>query len=201
MPPDAARAPASAGIPEQEVGPQRQRRADNRPDDPRPLVHGRHGEHPYGQKASAQGAGKGHQQGRGEAPPPGYGWDTSILLYKNHELVPSLANLFHILRNDPNWAGVLAYNKFAYQVMKLKPPPFEGGEVGEWNEEDDANTAIWLSNRYRFSPTAALTGDAVEVVSKHSAFHPVQDYLTALVWDGTERLDNWITEYIGAPKK
>ena len=30
------------------------------------------------------------------------------------------------------------------------------------------------------------------------AFHPVRNYLDALVWDGTPRLKNWLATYLGA---
>lgn len=129
-----------------------------------------------------------------------YGWNASRLLMKNHELVPCLSNVFHILSNDPLWSGVLAYNAFSYQVMKLKPPPYDGGVIGEWDDQDDACAAIWLADRYRFSPTASLTADAAEAVAHRFKFHPVQDYLKRLKWDGTPRLDDWITDYIGTPK-
>ena len=29
-------------------------------------------------------------------------------------------------------------------------------------------------------------------------FHPVRDYLESLVWDNTERLDNWLIDYAHA---
>lgn len=128
------------------------------------------------------------------------GWDTGPLLWKNHELVPCLANLFRILCNDPAWSGVLAYNSFAYQVTKLKPPPYAGGKVGDWDDQDDAQATIWISEKYRFSPTVTLTADAVEACARYFSFHPVQDYLMALEWDGAPRLDTWIHDYIGAPQ-
>lgn len=127
------------------------------------------------------------------------GWKRS-LLKKNHELVPCLANVFRILCNDPEWKGVLAYNSFSYQIEKLKPPPYEGGKVGEWDDHDDAKTAIWLTEKYRFAPTATLAADAVETVARHFGYNPVQDYLRSLTWDGVERLDSWLTDYMGAPK-
>lgn len=140
------------------------------------------------------------EPGIADGPPGAAGWDTGPLLWKSHELVPCLANLFRILCGDPEWAGVLAYNSFAYQVTKLKPPPYAGGKVGEWDDQDDAQATIWLSEKYRFSPTVTLTADAAEACAHFYSFHPVQDYLKALVWDGAPRVDTWIHDHIGAPQ-
>jgi predicted P-loop ATPase len=41
---------------------------------------------------------------------------------------------------------------------------------------------------------------AVELVARENTFHPVKDYLESLNWDGTERLDDWLTDCFGAEK-
>jgi predicted P-loop ATPase len=40
--------------------------------------------------------------------------------------------------------------------------------------------------------------DAIESCARDHAYHPVLDYLEALAWDGTPRLDNWLSRYVGA---
>ncbi|PTR17482.1 putative P-loop ATPase [Nitrosospira sp. Nsp2] len=125
---------------------------------------------------------------------------TNNLLWKKGELVACLANVYDILLNDPNWTGVLAYNAFAYQVVKLKPPPYADGTVGEWDEQDDMQTAMWMTRKYCFAPSAALTASAAEAIAKSNSFNPVQDYLTALKWDGTSRIDEWLCDYLGIAK-
>ena len=40
--------------------------------------------------------------------------------------------------------------------------------------------------------------DAVDVVARDNAFHPIRDYLDALMWDGVERLDTLLVDYQGA---
>lgn len=40
--------------------------------------------------------------------------------------------------------------------------------------------------------------DVVEDAARRDDFHPVVDYLDALVWDGTPRLDGWLTTYLEA---
>jgi putative DNA primase/helicase len=122
------------------------------------------------------------------------------LLWKKGELVACLANVYDILLNDSDWDGVLAYNAFAYQVVKLKPPPYVGGTVGEWDEQDDIQTAMWLTRKYSFAPSAALTASAAEAIAKSHSFNPVQDYLKGLKWDGISRVEEWLNDYLGIAK-
>lgn len=129
-----------------------------------------------------------------------YGWDTSKLVCKNGDLVPNMANVYDILRGDPEWRDILAYNEFSYQVVKLKPPPYPSGKTGDWDDDDDAQTTMWAIRKYLFSPSTVLVADSVESAAKAASFNPVQDYLRRIKWDGTERLNDWVTDYLGAPK-
>ncbi len=38
---------------------------------------------------------------------------------------------------------------------------------------------------------------AIEIVAREHAFHPVRDYLNALQWDGKPRLATWLSRYLG----
>src|SRR4051812_34347136 len=41
---------------------------------------------------------------------------------------------------------------------------------------------------------------AIELVARENSFHPVKNYLGTLHWDGTERLDCWLTDCLGVEK-
>src|SRR5262249_3127917 len=42
-----------------------------------------------------------------------------------------------------------------------------------------------------------IVHQAVGLRGRECAFHPVRDYLDSLKWDGTSRLDTWLTDYFG----
>ena len=44
----------------------------------------------------------------------------------------------------------------------------------------------------------AKLNDAIEQVSSDNAFHPIKNYLESLTWDGVERIDTFLIEYMGA---
>jgi putative DNA primase/helicase len=126
--------------------------------------------------------------------------ESSSLLVRNNQIVSCLANVYDVLQNDPEWDGVLGYNEFTYFINKLKPPPFDGGCVGEWDEYDSVQTSMWITRKYEFAPSTQLIDEALEALAKSNCYHPVREYLQSLEWDGVSRINDWISDYIGASK-
>ncbi len=129
---------------------------------------------------------------------PGDYWEKNLELNDKLRIISSLRNVFMILMRDERWAGVLGFDEFANQVMKRKPPPFEGGEAGPWGDIDDLRTAIWVSQHYRFNPDKKLVIQAITAASHERRFHPVREYFAQVKWDGTPRLETWLSTYLGA---
>ena len=48
-----------------------------------------------------------------------------------------------------------------------------------------------------FPQREASWGHAIQTVAREDRVHPVRDYLNALKWDGTPRLDRFLTRYFG----
>lgn len=126
--------------------------------------------------------------------------DNGLLLNRDYKIVPCLANIYDILSNDKQWDGVLAFNEFSCVTNKLKIPPYGLATVGEWSMNDDVQTAMWLTREYGFAPQPPQVAEAVEALARANGYHPVRQYLKSLNWDGIERQDYWITDYIGAPR-
>ncbi len=47
-------------------------------------------------------------------------------------------------------------------------------------------------------PSSDKVARAVGLIGERRAYHPVQDYLATLQWDGVERLNGWLVDYFGA---
>jgi predicted P-loop ATPase len=56
---------------------------------------------------------------------------------------------------------------------------------------------LWVDQRFRLMVPKALFYTIVTDTARQNAFHPVRDYLDALVWDGKPRVDRWLTDYAG----
>lgn len=65
---------------------------------------------------------------------------------------------------------------------------------------DDAMTRLWLviDEQYRFRPGKDFFWSVVEDEARQNSYHPVLDYLASLSWDGTPRVDSWLSQYGGA---
>lgn len=90
--------------------------------------------------------------------------------------------------------ATVSYDEFQDRLLVLGLP-----EIGPLLD-DAAMTRLWLLTEERFGFRAAkeFFWDVVSDSARRNAFHPVREYLAHLKWDGTPRLDNWLTTYGGA---
>jgi predicted P-loop ATPase len=111
---------------------------------------------------------------------------------------PLLANAITALRAAPEWEGVLAFDEFSLRTVALKPAPWDGAATGlDWTDHEDRLVANWLQHASIYV-SVEVAGQSVQTVAKDRPFHPVREYLDSLMWDGTTRIDTWLTRYLGA---
>ena len=130
------------------------------------------------------------------------GWRAKLLLSVYKLPKPLLANALIALRDAPEWHGVLGFNDFSLAIMTLRPPPWLKHEDNtwtprRWTDHDDALATDWLQKEGIGVPVTIVAA-AVETVAKDASFHPVRDYLGALVWDGAKRVEKFAARYLGA---
>jgi putative DNA primase/helicase len=90
--------------------------------------------------------------------------------------------------------GVIAYNEFTNNVVKLVAPPW-GTDAGEWDEVDELEMGNWLVRKHWLPSMSRTTlEEGVAMVAKRHRFHPVRDRLEELrgTWDGEKRLAGWL---------
>ena len=122
-------------------------------------------------------------------------------------LIKCFQNALVLLKNDPEWAGVLGFDAFAQNIIKHKPAPWQesyapGSLIEErvWRDDDSHLAVHWISRKHGLLQASKdMVTDAVITVARSQPFHPVRDYLDSLVWDRTSRLSHWIPNYFGAP--
>jgi len=134
-------------------------------------------------------------------PAPEELWRKRLLLNERNKPRDCRENIFLVLENHREWQGVIAYDEFANRVVKRKPPPYERGEAGVWTGIDDLRLGHWMAQMENIvvRSTQALV-DAIGLCASNHVFHPVREWLDGLVWDGTPRRDDWLTEGLGVEK-
>jgi putative DNA primase/helicase len=94
----------------------------------------------------------------------------------------------------PDAQGLIAFNEFTNDVVKLRDAPW-GTPQGPWGEEDELELGNWLvrSHWLPSMPRGTLE-EAVAMVAKRHRFHPVRKYLEGVrgSWDGEPRLRSWL---------
>lgn len=114
--------------------------------------------------------------------------------YKN-----TIDNIRIVLDNDPKVKNKLALNKFEQREVALGDLPWRKLGIKDYYlaDKDDAGIRHYLEKAYELTGIQKVQ-DAVALTVEKNAFHPVRDYLSALVWDGEERLDTLFIQYLGA---
>ena len=110
----------------------------------------------------------------------------------------TIDNAWIILENDPALAGKFALNAFAGRGEVLGALPWkESPNRRFWDDNDNFGLYWYFEKKYQFTKTAKIDG-ALALHSERHAFNEVQDFLGALQWDGTPRLDTLLVDYLGA---
>lgn len=101
---------------------------------------------------------------------------------------PDAANVDFILRVDPRWRDLPRLNAFTGQV-ELCGQPLE-----DWMEME---AAVWLSSVYGCNVSEARLHSVLCMHAAQNKYHPVQDYLGSIEWDGEARIDTFLPGYVG----
>jgi hypothetical protein len=124
-------------------------------------------------------------------------WRANLISNREGQPRALLANAITALREAPDWAGCLAFNEFSLGTIALTAPPWGDGPLAKWTDHEDRLTADWLQH-HRIFVSVDVASQAVQAVAQVRCFHPVKQYLNRLEWDGTKRIDGWLSLYLGA---
>ncbi|RVJ79209.1 virulence-associated E family protein [Sinorhizobium meliloti] len=130
-------------------------------------------------------------------------WMSGLICSEEGRPKPNMTkNWALFLHHHPQMAGVFAWDEFRMAVMLMRRPPWAVGS-GAWTPRaltdiDLSYAVTWLED-FQLTPKASNIGSVIAMVASENAFHPVREYLSTLpAWDGTPRLDTWLSYYAGA---
>ena len=127
------------------------------------------------------------------------------LLRKDDRLIDCRENVYLMLKNHPEWSGVIWVDEFARKIVKRKPAPWDDAALFvpgvEWNETESLRLGLWMAQQERLLVRSADNlAAAVSWAATDHEWHPVKEYFESLSWDGTNRLGDWLTDYLGVKK-
>lgn len=123
-------------------------------------------------------------------------WQEKLDVNKNGQVVNSLKNLILILQNDELLKHIV-FNQFSDGMEIIGEVPWKHPSKF-WRDADDAQLMSYVDLHYgTFSKQNYIT--AVAKVTDDRSYHPIRQYLEGLpVWDGIERIDTLLIDYLGA---
>jgi predicted P-loop ATPase len=114
----------------------------------------------------------------------------------------NLANAAQALRVAPALTEIIVFDEMMqHAVVTRSLPGSLTPAVSEPRLLQDTDISIvqeWLQRHGLERLGREVTQQAVDLVAREHAFHPVKEYLTGLRWDNKPRLDMWLSYYLGA---
>ncbi len=126
-------------------------------------------------------------------------WKTTKTGYKP---IADFVNVITVLTYDPRWIGVLKFDEFSQVLRFTKEPPWHPDDKPKnqspvWTDEDATCMDAWMRRIWGIEVPIEKIRAAAYTVAKREACNPLKDWLGTLSWDGTQRIDTWLTRYIG----
>jgi len=133
-------------------------------------------------------------------------WMSQFQLIPNSTKIASTPHNFRLIcENDPGLKDTVKFNMFTnkYEITRSLPWRNCEGEQHYWCDADDvalidyvSSNALYYSLGLKVVKQTLL--DAHQATMNSRSYHPVRDYLSRLKWDGRNRVETMIIDYLGA---
>lgn len=130
-------------------------------------------------------------------------WREALKYDKYDKVAPTINNVFLILTNDPNFKGKLYTDVFSERDVVEDTMPWtrekHHGVYRDWSDADTEQLRRYLENEYDGLTKKDIIESGLVNAFQAQSRHPVREYLQSLPeWDGTERVESLLVDYLGA---
>lgn len=123
-------------------------------------------------------------------------WQSALELDRQGKVKDTLSNIAAIVRYDEKLQSVV-FNQLKNMVDVIGELPWRQVKKG-WGDADLACAKLYFERVYGIWSPAKFKDALLAVVASERLYHPIKEYFSALTWDGKERLDTLLMEYMGA---
>lgn len=122
-------------------------------------------------------------------------WVKELSYNKKGEVESTLNNILTIIKNDSLLHGLGRLNTFNGRYEPHSKLPWIHTDF--WSDTDDAGLRWYLEKVYGIEARQKIQ-DAVSLSFKENSYHPIKEYLESLKWDGENRVERVLIDYLGA---
>lgn len=123
-------------------------------------------------------------------------WQTVLELDKQGKVKDTLTNIVQIIRHDINLQPIV-YNEFKSILDVVGELPWKQVKPG-WGDADLACAKVYFERVYGIWSPTKFKDALLAVASAERTYHPIKNYFETIEWDGLERLDTILIDYLGA---
>lgn len=123
-------------------------------------------------------------------------WQNRLELDRNGGIKDTISNICTILQYDEQLRPIV-FNQFKSMIDVVGALPWRQVKPG-WSDTDLACAKVYFERVYGVWSPTKFKDALLAVTSSQRLYHPVKEYLNALKWDGVERLDTLLIDYLGA---
>lgn len=114
------------------------------------------------------------------------------------QIMASAKNLETIVLHDPNLKRKIFMNTFSNRIeIKANLPWRKISQDKTWKDSDDAGLRVYIEKIYGIVNRGKIDDMLAQEIERNS-YDPVKNYLDNLEWDGVERLETLLIDYLGA---
>lgn len=127
-------------------------------------------------------------------------WVGDLETDKKGTIKNTISNAVIVLHNDENLKGKFGFNEFEQRETALSALPWDKNVYKyprPLEDADDCEIRLYLERAYGLNNKGQIT-DAFTIVTHANKYHPVREYLDAVEWDGTPRVDTFFIDVFGA---
>ena len=110
-------------------------------------------------------------------------------------------NYITFISHHPDLAEIFVFNEFSLQITLTKCPPWDSADKFKPHSVTDEDITFCQAQleHYGLAPKFDGTRKAIMAAASKRAFHPARTFFMELKdkWDGTKRLDRWLSYYMG----
>lgn len=127
-----------------------------------------------------------------------YSWINRLEKDGNGKVKSTINNAVLVLENDLSVKGKIAVDDFAGRGVILGSLPWKACEgMRWWTDADYANVYNYMEMLYGITGNQKID-NALSIVSDRYHVNDVRDYLMSLEWDGVQRVNTLLSDYLGA---